>query len=617
MTHNPGFWTLCILASKALGEENPILRAWMVNPAAQAAHRAVLPGVHSVASDGSHVTVRSAGLTLNPLGMLEANEYDPPAGLRRLEFRMPLQPAPAEKRTPIPQGIVGALVNGMPLYNAASPGSCRDQNLWHYDAVARDGRNSSLLSALLQNGQTHSPILGYALDGFPIYGPYGRADDGRIRAMRSSYRLRVGAQRLSWPDGTVLAAGQAGPIVDSKAPAGMFIEDYEYVSGSGDLDESNARFAATPEYPQGTWAYFLSTDEAALMVYPYAVGPTFRGVVQTASASTGRPEAGRPFRLYLDPRSKQGAQPRYLEKLHEQPLHLLIASEDLSEYAHVHPRPALGGGFEITHTFPFGGRYHVYADYSLPGEGGRVGYQVIDVAGIRKPPVPLKADTTSASRVVGGIRFTLVAETSLTTGADMGFTVKLENANTGQPIADLEPYLGAWAHFVLMSADGLDFIHAHPVDHAAAHDHNEVSGPNPELLRTVTGFKRPGLYKLWVQVQRQGEVLTAPFVLRIDEKTRELSGATIPDGATKILVTSKGYEPSDIEMTEGQTVRLAFLRTDAQNCGGTIVIPDLKISRKLEVGKVELIEFVAKEEGRLALTCGMGMYRGSLVIKRR
>jgi plastocyanin domain-containing protein len=62
-------------------------------------------------------------------------------------------------------------------------------------------------------------------------------------------------------------------------------------------------------------------------------------------------------------------------------------------------------------------------------------------------------------------------------------------------------------------------------------------------------------------------------------------------------------------------VKLAFLRTDAQNCGGTIVIPKLKISRQLTVGKPELVEFIAPDEGTLTLTCGMGMYRGAVLVK--
>ena len=57
--------------------------------------------------------------------------------------------------------------------------------------------------------------------------------------------------------------GQYGPDVSASDPAGTFMEDYEYRAGSGDLDEFNGRFAITPEYPAGTYAYFLSTDKPA------------------------------------------------------------------------------------------------------------------------------------------------------------------------------------------------------------------------------------------------------------------------------------------------------------------------------------------------------------------
>ncbi len=95
----------------------------------------------------------------------------------------------------------------------------------------------------------HSPLVGWAADGFPIYSQYGYADgndtNSGIVELSSSYQLKQGAR----PSGE----GNPGGVYD-----GTFVEDYEYIAGSGNLDASNGRFARTPEFPEGTYAYFLT-----------------------------------------------------------------------------------------------------------------------------------------------------------------------------------------------------------------------------------------------------------------------------------------------------------------------------------------------------------------------
>ncbi len=123
----------------------------------------------------------------------------------------------------------------------------------------------------------HSPLLGFAYDGFPIYGAYGYANTdgtGGPARMRSSYQLRNLTTRVN------------GPTVDATYFLGYFREDYEYVSGLGDLDDHNGRFCVTPEYPDGTYAYFTTVDENWNSTYPYVVGPTFYGVAENRSVNS-------------------------------------------------------------------------------------------------------------------------------------------------------------------------------------------------------------------------------------------------------------------------------------------------------------------------------------------
>jgi len=135
----------------------------------------------------------------------------------------------------------------------------------------------------------HSPLIGFAYDGYPIYGAYGYANadgTGGITRIRSGYHLRNITQRTHYADGTDV---DDGPAVDATYYLGYFREDYEYVDSTSIpyfLDEHNGRFCVTPEYPNGTYAYFCTVDRDWNSAYPYAVGPTFYGIVSGGSVNT-------------------------------------------------------------------------------------------------------------------------------------------------------------------------------------------------------------------------------------------------------------------------------------------------------------------------------------------
>lgn len=125
----------------------------------------------------------------------------------------------------------------------------------------------------------HSPLIGFAFDGYPIYGAYAYKNTdgtGGIVRMKSAYQLRNITTRTTSPTGATVGTG---PNVNSTYFLGYFREDYEYVADTAQdvLDEHNGRFCITPEYPAGTYAYFATVDQNWNSAYPYAVGPTFYG----------------------------------------------------------------------------------------------------------------------------------------------------------------------------------------------------------------------------------------------------------------------------------------------------------------------------------------------------
>ncbi len=135
----------------------------------------------------------------------------------------------------------------------------------------------------------HSPLLGFAYDGFPIYGAYAFSNSngsGGIVRMKSSYQLRNITARTVWADGTDVADG---PVVSATYPIGYFREDYEFISHPGQedyLDVHNGRFCVTPEYPNGIYCYFTTVDAGWNSTYPYVVGPTFYGTVVAAKVTS-------------------------------------------------------------------------------------------------------------------------------------------------------------------------------------------------------------------------------------------------------------------------------------------------------------------------------------------
>jgi len=209
------------------------------------------------------------------------------------------------------------MVNGTEFFDPRDAASYNNQNIWHqnanvFEAASFDsakghpapGMTTAAPGTLIagtyhyhqaplellnqldpgNTGQHHSPLIGFAFDGFPVYGPYGYANSdgtGGIVRETSSYQLRNITSRTTLPNGQTLQPNQFGPAVSTTFPLGDYVEDYGFVAGSGMLDRFNGRFEVNADYPNGTYAYFLSTDASGNSVYPYIIGPQYNGVVNT------------------------------------------------------------------------------------------------------------------------------------------------------------------------------------------------------------------------------------------------------------------------------------------------------------------------------------------------
>ena len=196
---------------------------------------------------------------------------------QRYFFRMPAKPTVSEKVTALGHSPFGVALDGVVFDPGTAEFWNRDpRSGWNYEALTggptlgMDQNNAHVqpngayhyhgIPEDLVKSTTTMTLVGYAADGFPIYGPYCyKAPNDKtsgVTKMKSSYRVKEGTR----PDGP-------GGKYD-----GLFTEDWEYVKGSGDLDECNGRTGVTPEYPDGTY-YYVLTDEFPMVPRYYRGTP--------------------------------------------------------------------------------------------------------------------------------------------------------------------------------------------------------------------------------------------------------------------------------------------------------------------------------------------------------
>jgi hypothetical protein len=189
--------------------------------------------------------------------------------------------------------------------------------------------------------------------------------------------------------------------------------------------------------------------------------------------------------------------------VHERPFHLFIVSRDLSRFAHEHPQQETDGSFVLQHYLP-AGEYVLIADFVPLAGTPQIVQRAIVTPGYNGPLFPSPPTLTAGPReqLADGLRVRLEPTTSgILKPARLRFA--FNDAQTGVPVADLQPYLGASAHLLIVNSDLSVAIHVHP-------EGGLTSGPEISFEPLLPGA---GPYKLWIQVQRGGAVVTVPFVI--------------------------------------------------------------------------------------------------------
>jgi hypothetical protein len=208
-----------------------------------------------------------------------------------------------------------------------------------------------------------------------------------------------------------------------------------------------------------------------------------------------------------------GEQSRDFAIVHEKLFHLFVISRDLEEFAHIHPERHTDGTFTISHTLPRPGLYMLFADFLPMGGGSQItGYPIATVgvdADLTAATAKLTADAV-LKKTVDGVNVEVMNERStILGGEEIDLLFRFSDAKTDAPISNLEKYLGAFGHLVILSEDMTEYVHAHPRDESRPDPTAPVSG-GPEVLFDAL-LPKPGRYRAWLQFQRNGKLSTATF----------------------------------------------------------------------------------------------------------
>jgi hypothetical protein len=219
-------------------------------------------------------------------------------------------------------------------------------------------------------------------------------------------------------------------------------------------------------------------------------------------------------------KNERGETIRDLKIVHEKPMHLLVVSADLSEFFHLHPEPQNDGTFKVPFAFANGGNYKLFSDITLLGSTKPfVNSFDLDVKGEAAEIEKLEVDT-KFEKMLGGIRVEMKPGGKFIAGKEMMLDFFVTDILTKKPSTDLQNYLGEKAHFVIISQDLKEFVHAHPMSNNSGDHSNHGDMKMPQTTEATVSahivFPKAGIYKLWAQFQRNGRVIDVPFVVNVE-----------------------------------------------------------------------------------------------------
>ncbi|HKB10717.1 MAG TPA: heavy metal-binding domain-containing protein [Vicinamibacterales bacterium] len=204
-----------------------------------------------------------------------------------------------------------------------------------------------------------------------------------------------------------------------------------------------------------------------------------------------------------------GAVVRRFEAVHERVFHLFVVGRDLEYFAHLHPVLRRNGSLGVDVEVPRPGPYELIADFLPDGGAPQMLQRAVVTAGYAGPLNATPALVSDLDdKTDGSVRVHLTPPDPRARREQL-LTFELHDPASDAPVVDIEPYLGANGHLLIVSADFGAVFHSHPVA--------ELSSPHGPTVVFQALFPRAGMYRMWAQFQRAGRVATVPFTVRIGD----------------------------------------------------------------------------------------------------
>lgn len=222
----------------------------------------------------------------------------------------------------------------------------------------------------------------------------------------------------------------------------------------------------------------------------------------TLDLKTPRLEAGKQADLrFAVVQDRTGRKVTAYQREHGKDLHLIVASRDLTVYRHLHPVRAADGTWSTPVDLPRAGGYRVFADFKPKGGEALTLGADLAASGPYEPGALPENNTTAK---VDGYEVRLRGALTPGKAGELRLTV----AKDGEPVRNLQPYLGAYGHLVALRSGDLAYLHVHPNGEPG----DGRTKPGPEVSFTATA-PSAGAYRLFLDFQHEGKVRTAAFTV--------------------------------------------------------------------------------------------------------
>jgi hypothetical protein len=301
-------------------------------------------------------------------------------------------------------------------------------------------------------------------------------------------------------------------IVAAAVGVGRAVGPVEVAEATDHGDDATAHGAAATQVEDGT-----SSAEAGTAALPKGLMVSQDGY--TLRLDQTQLDSGRSVPVSFAIEGPDGTPVTGYDVEHEKRLHLIAVRRDFTGFQHVHPEMTPEGTWKARLALD-PGQWRLFADFKpTDGEALTLGNDLAVGGGYR--PAPPSADTRTAQ--VDG--YTVDLEGDLEANSEAKLT--LEVSRDGRPVTDLQPYLGAYGHLVVLRGGDLAYLHVHP--EGTPNDGETKSGPEVVFFTEVPS---PGRYHLYLDFKHQGVVRTAPFVVTVGSaKASQPSGTDAAEDA--------------------------------------------------------------------------------------